>query len=32
MSTQTTGRAALVANNLPTTKTVTGATNATPKR
>ena len=30
MAQQTTGRAALVANNLPTTKTVTGATNATP--
>ena len=30
MAQQTTGRAALVANNLPTAKTVTGATNATP--
>lgn len=30
MSQQTTGRAALVANNLPTSKTISGATNATP--
>lgn len=30
MSQPTTGRAALVANNLPSAKTVTGATNATP--
>ena len=30
MSQQTTGRAALVANNLPSAKTITGATNASP--